>query len=134
MWIQCWATVCVFITSPSLNALWFARNGRMLRCRLTFFSSSPRSKPLSAITVSSASISPTATLFLSISDPAFFRQMNMTLNDRSHKMCQQIRILSSMKHMRFGHGLLVFLPYNFINKEHANIDTELCTRLNFFDL
>ena len=48
---------------------WFARNGGMLRRRLTFFSvqSSPMSKPLSAITASAASISPTATLFLSIS-------------------------------------------------------------------
>ena len=36
--------------------------------------------------------------------------------------------------LRFGHGPLVFLLYNFINKVHANIDTELCTRLNFFDL
>ena len=29
--------------------------------------------------------------------PAFFQQINMALNDRSHKMCPQIRILSSMK-------------------------------------
>ena len=36
--------------------------------------------------------------------------------------------------LRFGHGPLVFLLYNLINKVHANIDTELCTRLNFFDL
>ena len=36
--------------------------------------------------------------------------------------------------LRFEHGPLVFLLYNFINKIHANIDTELCTRLNFFDL
>ena len=36
--------------------------------------------------------------------------------------------------LRFGYGLLVFLLYNFINKVHANIDTELCTHLNFFDL
>ena len=36
--------------------------------------------------------------------------------------------------LRFGYGPLVFLLYNFINKVHANIDTELCTHLNFFDL
>ena len=36
--------------------------------------------------------------------------------------------------LRFGHGPLVFLLYNLITKVHANIDTELCTRLNFFDL
>ena len=65
----------------------------------------------------------------------------MALNNRSHKMWPQICILSRMQicgHMyetlRFGHGLLVFLLCNFINKVHANIDTELCTCLNFFDL
>ena len=44
--------------------------------------------------------------------------------------------LHSVKYetLRFGHGRLVFLLYNFIDKEHANIDTELCARLNFFDL
>ena len=44
--------------------------------------------------------------------------------------------LHSVKYetLRFGHGLLVFIRYNFINKVHANIDTELCTGLNFFDL
>ena len=78
MWIRCWATVCVFITSPSLNALWFARNGGMLRCRLAFFSSSPMSKPLSAITASSASISPTATLFLSISKKPLFITISLS--------------------------------------------------------
>ena len=36
--------------------------------------------------------------------------------------------------LRFGHGLLVFFLNNFINKVHASIDTELCMRLNFFDL
>ena len=36
--------------------------------------------------------------------------------------------------LRFGRQPLVFLLYNFINKVHANIDTELCMRLNFFDL
>ena len=36
--------------------------------------------------------------------------------------------------LRFGHGQLVFLLYNLINKVLANIDTELCTHLNFFDL
>ena len=43
--------------------------------------------------------------------------------------------LHSVKYetLRFGNGLLVFLLYNFINKEHANIE-ELCMRLNFFDL
>ena len=48
----------------------------------------------------------------------------MALNDRSLKY----------ETLRFGHGLLVFLLYSFINKVHANIDTELCKRLNFFDL
>ena len=43
--------------------------------------------------------------------------------------------LHSVKYetLRFGNGLLVFLLYNFINREHANIE-ELCMRLNFFDL
>ena len=36
--------------------------------------------------------------------------------------------------LRFRHGPLVFLLYNFISKIHTNIDTELCTCLNFFDL
>ena len=36
--------------------------------------------------------------------------------------------------LRFGHGPLVFSLYNFINKVHANIDTELRTCLNFFEL
>ena len=35
--------------------------------------------------------------------------------------------------LRFGYGPLAFLLYNFINKVQANIDTELWTRLNFFD-
>ena len=44
--------------------------------------------------------------------------------------------LHSVKYetLRFVHGPLVFLLYNFINKVHSNIDTELCTCLNFFDL
>ena len=51
----------------------------------------------------------------------------MALNDRSLKMWPQIRILSSMKCWDLGIEQLVFLLYNFINKVHANIDTELCT-------
>ena len=43
--------------------------------------------------------------------------------------------LHSVKYetLRFGHGLLVFLLYTFINKEHAKIE-ELCMCLNFFEL
>ena len=36
--------------------------------------------------------------------------------------------------LRFGHGPPVFLLYNFINKVHANIDTELYMHMNIFDL
>ena len=36
--------------------------------------------------------------------PAFFQQINMALNDRSHKMWPQIRILSSMKRWDLGMG------------------------------
>ena len=42
--------------------------------------------------------------FLEIADPAFFQQINMALNDRSHEMWPQIRILSSMKGWDLGMG------------------------------
>ena len=67
------------------------------------------------------------------------RYENMTTNqhDAERSLAQNVATNShSVKYetLRFGHGPLVFLLYNLINKVHANIDTELCTRLNFFDL
>ena len=73
-------------------------------------------------------------IFFRNRQPSF---LSTNQHDAERSLAQNVATnLHSVKYetLRFGHGLLVFLLYNFIDKEHANIDTELCTRLNFFDL
>ena len=57
----------------------------------------------------------------------------MALNDRSHKMWPQIRILSSMKCWDLGMGRWCFYCI-ILSIKYMLILTQLCTRLNFFDL
>ena len=77
---------------------------------------------------------PEISIFFRNHQPSF---LSTNQHDAERSLAQIVATnLHSVKYetLRFGHGPLVFLLYNFIDKEHANIDTELCTRLNFFDL
>ena len=77
---------------------------------------------------------PEISIFFRNRQPSF---LSTNQHDAERSLAQIVATnLHSVKYetLRFGHGPLVFLLYNFIDKEHANIDTELCTRLNFFDL
>ena len=62
--------------------------------------------------------------FNTCSASAFFWEINMALNNLSHKTWPQICILSSMERWDLGMGQGFWL-HNFINKVHAAIDTEL---------
>ena len=86
---------------------------------------------------------------------AFFQQINMALNDHSHKMWPQIRILSSMKCWDLGMGCLCFyfiilsikymlvltqncahvwISLTFVGLENLVLDQQIIPKLIFFFL